>query len=59
MKSIKTVQYLAINGAVPVFKESLHVGHPNIDERETLEAWVIFLSGALLGRSNYIYGKII
>ena len=34
MKIIKTYQDLAINGAVPAFEEPLHVGRPNIGNRE-------------------------
>jgi len=35
MKLIKTVQDLAINGAAPAFEQPLHVGRPNIGNRET------------------------
>lgn len=35
MKSIVTPQDLAINGAPPAFDESLHVGRPNMGDRET------------------------
>ena len=34
MKIIKTHQDLAINGAPPAFEEPLHVGRPNIGNRE-------------------------
>ncbi|HED15614.1 MAG TPA: aminotransferase class I/II-fold pyridoxal phosphate-dependent enzyme [Gammaproteobacteria bacterium] len=34
MKTIKTKQDLAINGAAPAFEEPLHVGCPNIGSRE-------------------------
>ena len=34
MKKIKTYQDLAINGAPPAFEEQLHVGRPNIGNRE-------------------------
>lgn len=36
MKTIKTVQDLAITGAPPAFKDPLHVGRPNIGNRKTL-----------------------
>jgi len=35
MKQIKTKDDLAINGARPAFEQALHVGRPNIGERET------------------------
>lgn len=34
MKKIETSQDLAINGAIPAFEEQLHVGRPNIGERD-------------------------
>ncbi|MCU7828648.1 MAG: DegT/DnrJ/EryC1/StrS family aminotransferase [Candidatus Thiodiazotropha sp. (ex Myrtea sp. 'scaly one' KF741663)] len=34
MKSIRTPQDLAINGATPAFEEPLHVGRPNIGSRD-------------------------
>lgn len=34
MKSIQSIQDLAINGATPAFDEPLHVGRPNIGSRE-------------------------
>lgn len=34
MKTIKTLQDLAINGAPPAFEQPLHVGRPNIGNRE-------------------------
>ncbi len=33
-KQIRTIHDLAINGAMPAFKEQLHVGRPNIGSRE-------------------------
>jgi dTDP-4-amino-4,6-dideoxygalactose transaminase len=36
MKSIRTPADLAINGAVPAFAEPLHVGRPNLGDREAL-----------------------
>lgn len=36
MKSIRSVDDLAINGAVPAFPEPLHVGKPNIGDRDRL-----------------------
>lgn len=36
MKSIRTPADLAINGAAPAFAEPLHVGRPNLGEREAL-----------------------
>ena len=40
MKSIKTRADLAINGAAPAFAEPLHVGRPNIGNREAFLAQV-------------------
>lgn len=40
MKSIKTRADLAINGAAPAFAEPLHVGRPNIGNREAFLARV-------------------
>jgi len=36
MKSIRTPADLAINGAAPAFAEPLHVGRPNLGDREAL-----------------------
>lgn len=36
MKEIRTVADLAINGAPPAFAEPLHVGRPNLGDRDTL-----------------------
>jgi len=40
MKSIKTPQDLAINGAAPAFEQPLHVGRPNIGNREAFIKYV-------------------
>ena len=40
MKTIKTSHDLAINGAPPAFKEPLHVGRPNIGDREVFLQYV-------------------
>lgn len=40
MKTIRTPQDLAINGAPPAFDQFLHVGHPNIGEREAFLKYV-------------------
>jgi len=40
MKRIRTVSDLAINGAAPAFREVLHVGRPNIGDREKFIAYV-------------------
>lgn len=40
MKTIKTFHDLAINGAPPAFKEALHVGRPNIGERDVFLQYV-------------------
>ena len=40
MKSIKTPQDLAINGAEPAFEHPLHVGHPNIGNHEAFFKYV-------------------
>ena len=34
MKSIRVASDLAINGAAPAFADTLHVGRPNIGDRE-------------------------
>jgi dTDP-4-amino-4,6-dideoxygalactose transaminase len=40
MKPIRTVADLAINGAPPAFEELLHVGRPNMGDREAFLAYV-------------------
>jgi len=40
MKSIRTQQDLAINGAAPAFEQPLHVGRPNIGSRKTFQKYV-------------------
>jgi dTDP-4-amino-4,6-dideoxygalactose transaminase len=40
MKSLATLQDLAINGAPPAFEQPLHVGRPNIGDRATFIAYV-------------------
>jgi len=40
MKSIRTLKDLAINGAPPAFEQPLHVGRPNIGDRETFIRYV-------------------
>ncbi len=40
MKQIKTDQDLAINGAAPAFDQPLHVGRPNMGDRETFLDYV-------------------
>ena len=40
MKQIRTYRDLAINGALPAFKETLHVGRPNIGSREAFIKYV-------------------
>ena len=40
MKSLKTLNDLAINGAFPAFEEPLHVGRPNIGDRKTFIKYV-------------------
>jgi dTDP-4-amino-4,6-dideoxygalactose transaminase len=40
MKQIKTIDDLAINGALPAFSDPLHVGRPNIGNRETFLKYV-------------------
>ncbi|MES0328014.1 MAG: DegT/DnrJ/EryC1/StrS family aminotransferase [Gammaproteobacteria bacterium] len=40
MKSIRTQQDLAINGADPAFEQPLHVGRPNIGNREAFFKYV-------------------
>lgn len=40
MKNIQSFQDLAINGALPAFKEVLHVGSPNIGSREVFIEYV-------------------
>ncbi len=40
MKSIQTSQDLAINGASPAFDTPLHVGRPNVGDRETFLGYV-------------------
>jgi len=40
MKSIKSAQDLAINGAQPAFVETLHVGSPNLGSRSALDKYI-------------------
>lgn len=40
MKLIRTAQDLAINGAAPAFEQQLHVGRPNIGNREAFMKYV-------------------
>jgi dTDP-4-amino-4,6-dideoxygalactose transaminase len=40
MKQIRTSRDLAINGALPAFEETLHVGRPNIGSREAFMKYV-------------------
>jgi dTDP-4-amino-4,6-dideoxygalactose transaminase len=40
MKTIHTLQDLAINGAPPAFDEQLHVGRPNIGNRAAFTKYV-------------------
>lgn len=40
MKSIRTSADLAINGAAPAFDDMLHVGRPNIGDKESFLAYV-------------------
>jgi dTDP-4-amino-4,6-dideoxygalactose transaminase len=40
MKSIKSTQDLAINGAQPAFAETLHVGSPNLGNRAALDKYI-------------------
>ena len=40
MKSIRSVDDLAINGAPPAFSETLHVGRPNLGSREAFHRYV-------------------
>lgn len=40
MKQIRTSRDLAINGALPAFEETLHVGRPNIGSREQFIKYV-------------------
>jgi dTDP-4-amino-4,6-dideoxygalactose transaminase len=46
MKTIRTSNHLAINGAPPAFLEPLHVGRPNIGNREAF----MKLAGAIFDR---------
>lgn len=40
MKSIRSAKDLAINGAVPAFSEPVHVGRPNLGNREAFHQYV-------------------
>ena len=40
MKSIRSAKDLAINGAVPAFNEPVHVGRPNLGNREAFHQYV-------------------
>lgn len=40
MKSIRSVKDLAINGAVPAFNEAVHVGRPNLGNKEAFHQYV-------------------
>ena len=40
MKKIQTTRDLAINGALPAFEETLHVGRPNIGSRDAFMKYV-------------------
>src|SRR5690348_16204659 len=40
MKPLRTLQDLAVNGAPPAFEQPLHVGRPNIGNREAFIKYV-------------------
>ena len=56
MKSIRTIGDLAINGAEPAFTEALHVGKPNIGNREIFKQHVddIFERGWLTNNGSKV-----
>ena len=56
MKKIQTKQDLAINGAAPAFEQPLHVGRPNIGNREDFKGYVdeIFDRGWLTNNGTLV-----